>query len=453
MTIVLMPIEVVNRELPSKVFLATLLANRGVSSLVGRDSEVLTAGRRVASHGVLFRNSCGDERERRENLRFVAKGIKIVAQDEEAGITWSNFEGFFDVRGMEFAGELDSFFSWSRREHDFLTSMLPGSAEKLLLTGGMRAGLWGEPGAHFYETQTNALENQFGPYVLFSTNFGSANPLRGHKKHVAALQKLSHSDERMEAYRRNRDYQTTLIESFIVGAKSVLENTKYRIVIRPGVGESEKFWRRQFHDNPRVTVTRMGEVSPWLLGASAVVQNSSTAGVESVLLGTPTIQLDLDDSVSDGFLVKEMGLRLNSGSEIGHLLNRNLEIQSATAASASIWRNNLTGAGSLSPFIDIANRLEELVSQSLPEATVARFRASLYDSWPRLVSDLVKSTRHLLWGHPSWVKKIGLTASRVREDAQRASLVLGIEMPRISRVGTHSFLFHARKRSPETVAA
>lgn len=441
--IILFPVEVVNRELASKVVLATELANRGVSSLVGNDAEVNKVAHRMQGNAVWFRISVGGKQKRAEVEKLAKQGIRIVAQDEEAGITFENFSQFFGLRSLDHVELLDRFFTWSLREQSSIVSSFPNTADRIVPTGGLRTALWGSAGRIFYKNDAAEIKNNYGAFVLVSTNFGRANPTMGFEKKLARVRK-----DKRDRYPDPEDYiagarhQERLISEFTRAVKGITEKTSLSVVLRPGVGENESFWRRKFAQNSRVTVCRDKAVTPWLLASEYLVQNSSAVGVEAVCLGVPTIQLSSDVSFTDPMpLLQNIGLRITDGDEVaGHILEDSV-LTAATESSGRWWRTELLDAPeSLSSIGKVATELAGLLADTR-NGTVAKYRFLLSATWVRSITDFARVLAHRVSENPSWVKKNGLSPRRIRHTVENACRVMNVRRPRVKRVGFRTFLF------------
>ena len=92
---VFLPIEITQREYVSKLLLALELIKKGMPVIIGHKGPVLKLALESKEPGIFFNKgtSAGGLEHTHELLK--QKNFGFVAQDEEAGVIFDNFEDFY----------------------------------------------------------------------------------------------------------------------------------------------------------------------------------------------------------------------------------------------------------------------------------------------------------------------------------------------------------------------
>src|SRR6056300_112768 len=119
---VFLPIEIVQREYIGKLLLSFKLLEKGMPVVIGHKSPVINLALKASEPGIFFYKStmAGGMEEISSKLR--EKKFAIMAQDEETGIIFNDYEDFFKNRpSINALEQLDCFFTWGEEEYSFLT--------------------------------------------------------------------------------------------------------------------------------------------------------------------------------------------------------------------------------------------------------------------------------------------------------------------------------------------
>ena len=119
---VFIPIEIMRREYISKLLLSIELLKKGMPVIIGHKSPVIDLALKTKEPGILFYKSMMSGQKKKIFKKLKEKNFGIVAQDEEAGIVYQNFEDFYNFRhSLKYIDKLDLFFTWGKDEYNFLT--------------------------------------------------------------------------------------------------------------------------------------------------------------------------------------------------------------------------------------------------------------------------------------------------------------------------------------------
>lgn len=288
---VFFPIEVQNRELISKLFLAVDLALKGAPVFLGHKQEIYSLAVQSKIPGILFNKSVGKKNNHwlYETLR--GGGSLIMAQDEESGIVFGNYSDFYSRRrSLDDIPFLDHWFCWGNQEYDFLRELHKEADVNLTVSGSPRTVLWGKYGKVFWRNEIESIQAKTRPYALvISNNVLSNSHLPDNLLFLNA--RNTQGSERIGTVSIGEKIEfekncTRLISECI---EILLRKTNLDIVIRPHPAESPSFWINKFRGNSRVMTVTKDSISPWILSSEVVIHNGSTAAIESYYADKPLL--------------------------------------------------------------------------------------------------------------------------------------------------------------------
>ena len=318
---IFLPMEVFAREYLGKLALSVELLRNDFEVVIGHNHLVRSLAL-DSKKGSIFYEIKGESSANMPHLLALKKkGICIVGQDEEAGISYSNFTDFIKFRPeVNNIDKFDSFFLWGEDDLSFYRTKSQNS--QLLATGSPRSIFWGNFGRIFYESRKFQDERIVGNYLLLITNLGVKNPL-GSLKDSKRFSELSGYPDSYQKYMKERgDWENHAYKNVVRIVKTILALTSYRIVLRPHPAENMSNWEKEFQGEPRVLISKLDNSIPVILGAEHVLHSGSTTGLESLLCNKSTISYnkiignDLFEMVSDRFSISP-----ESVSQLVELLN------------------------------------------------------------------------------------------------------------------------------------
>ena len=328
---VYLPMEIYNREYAGKLALASELLKHDVEIIIGYNlgvrSKVLTDGSQEGAADdlgeAIYYEIKGQSIRGMEHLNlFSESGITIVGQDEEAGISYANFEDFITLRPETQGLDLfDAYFAYG--EQDFKKYSLGGNGSKVHLTGSPRLSFWGEPGREFYENEILEAQNRFGEFVLIASNTTFQNRIISRRQMNKIPVSMGYPKEYKRIQLKKRaNWEKEAFQITVNAVQEILESTNLNILIRPHPVEDQQVWLERFSHSERVFVEKNGPITPLILAAKYVIHAGSTAGLESLMCETPTISL-VGMISTDWFtmLPDKYSRQPSSMKELGSLLN------------------------------------------------------------------------------------------------------------------------------------
>ena len=232
--------------------------------------------------------------------KVLEKSGAVVVSDEEGfnNITESNSYTWSTRLDLEAASAIQLYACWGNIDFHFF-SQFADLQPKLKILGNCRSDLLGVYGKNFYSSLSSSLDNVFGPFVLCVDNFcvehrdGAYIPPRFNKSEQENQRAQDEFSMRMLDQKNRRDFFAELIR------QSALNNPNLNYVIRPHPCADDRWWSTKFWDLRNVYIVYKYSVDPWLHSAKALLSMGCTTSLQSIIAGTPVIELVSDSLSSD----------------------------------------------------------------------------------------------------------------------------------------------------------
>jgi len=390
------PIETKVRELQGKLLLAAVAAEAGLRTIVGHKDEVFSIARK-GPRGHIFnfglsRNFAAMSR------RYRQLGHKVVSIDEEGLVTLRD-ELYVRYRvSPETLRELEMFFCWGEKQAALVREQAADAGCKVLVTGNPRFDMFRPEFRSLMKSEVESIRNKYGSYILVNTNFGSSNHVQGKSYSLSQLTKKGWmGTPEDESYHCGRiGFQETIIQHFkttlpILGRKFPDLN----VIVRPHPSESHALWREAAALCENVHVVHEGTVTPWIMGAEAIIHNGCTTAIEAFLLGIPAIAYrPLKDNKYETRLPNELSVQ---AGDVGELVEAVRHLRQPGAcpeaeAGRELLARYLQG-------VEGALASDRIVAHLLSASSGFRYSAWRSNvNWLRLVAENVRIKR--------WIKQL-----------------------------------------------
>lgn len=287
-------IEILLRELDSRLLLAVLAAGRGHQVVLGDTSSLEIAAKNGALHpGVLLTKSLTpSEKKLVRHKIFLNQSILITSIDEESGLAhYLDFDTFTKQRySADSLEQASAAFCWGYEDSTALKRAFPDASDKVFITGSPRVDLW-RPRFRDYWGEPLGLPPR--PFLLVSANFATGNGIERIHKIVERLIGQGNFSRDAEEFRRYLGFaaeQWRIIAAFVEAIRHLSESSPdFDIVLRPHPGEEVEAWNVFLHGLPNVHVIREGGITSWGNHAFAVMHNGCTTAFEATIAGKPVI--------------------------------------------------------------------------------------------------------------------------------------------------------------------
>ena len=286
----ILPAEILTRELDARILQAQLAVARGWKVVVGSKAQINRSIWRFP-RGVYL---CQTLTSKRVTMLGYLKrlGFRNVGWCEE-GLVYPGSEVYLKRRVATQTLELiDGLVAWGENSRKDLNVKAEPVGLQALALGNPRLDLLRPKFHQLYRAEADRLRRDHGDFILFNSNFASANPapqvlVRGAGQGAAARRAdpalALHYDKYLQ-YRR--DLFAAFQQVVPVLAKHFTNN---KIVVRPHPAENMDAWRQIAEPYDNVEIIREGAVMPWLLTARAIFHNGCTTAVEGALMGKAPI--------------------------------------------------------------------------------------------------------------------------------------------------------------------
>lgn len=281
-----LPIEIKNREFMAKVICAFKLADAGYKIIVGKSTEVeklCMMGPKgvyigtsiVKQHRILFEKLQRNQQQ-------------IVAVDEE-GLVYYNKEHFVKHRVDEKTiNQIDAFFTWGEHHRQLVKSKCPQYMDKIFSVGNIRMELLKRKYRMLFKTEADILREKHGKYILLNTNFAAYNHYKNSETYKNDVKSFIEVGEKEQKLVNDKiEHQRITFDEFASLAKKIKTMLPdYKVVVRPHPSENRNRWLEKLQGTD-VEVIHEGNVIPWIMSASCVIQQNCTTAIEAVCVETP----------------------------------------------------------------------------------------------------------------------------------------------------------------------
>ena len=323
----ILPVEIKVRELDAKLWLAAAGLQRGYGVVLGSIRQVERYEDRLPS-GIYFAKDISPARQ--EQLRRLkGRHRAIVCQDEETTIANGSYEVFFDQRVSTDSLDLTRFFfCWGPSDSEVLKGLYPSDRDKIVSTGSLRVDLWRPELRDYYAASVRSIRAAHGDYILIASNF-LANDISPEEQVIDIGKKLGtlRDDRAVDRLARELAFGRDLFEHFKEAPRILAEAfPETAVIIRPHPIENPAAWQEAVRGLPNASVIFEGTITPWLLGARAVLHNSCTSAVESALLDRPVISyMPITSSEFDFQVANAVGQPARNAAELVEAAGKALE--------------------------------------------------------------------------------------------------------------------------------
>lgn len=423
---VYLPMETFSREYLGKLSLALELAKIGHEVLIGSTHTIRSLSEGATENAVYYeiKGESGISSPHLSKLR--QKKILTVLQDEEAGISYLNYEDFVKLRPELFGlNHFNKIFAWGNVDYEFMSAE---SVDKTIeLTGSPRAVFWGSFGEAFYREITESLRAVHGEYILLITNFAWQNSLKSNRQEQKYFEESNYDSEFYSSYRRRLKWEHLAYIKTLDLIRSIIENTNYKIILRPHPSERSDVWMKAFPNESRLMIHKEGDVTPAILGASHTLHAGSTVGIEALLHKQSTISYQsLINFVDFPMTANKYSAGANSLEALIAMLGSGL-VYGAKEGFSSFINQRISSLQTCEPIKVQAEAISELKSSIEP---------GFVEDQPVLPSDrnnfMLRVKNRLLYGKSAYEslslhKRPEITLEKIESDSKKVSGILGHE--------------------------
>lgn len=279
MSAVALPIETKARELHGKLWLGLHLLERGHDIVLGPSWEVDVTLHKTQPDAYISQGPSDSKIDRFTELRQA--GIRVYGLPPESGIG-SSIEQIVTNK-KQIVNHIDGFLCWGQKYKEALSKHYDNT-DNIYLTGNPRFDLRYRRFRALYNKRAENLRTKHGKFILVNTNFGRANAFDQNQM-FGQLERLYDGVE-IENFRHQKRTFYLFLEAILHFSDSLDE---VNIIIRPHPGENHDAYSQAFDPFENIKVIYSGDARTWITAAEIVLHHDCTTGIESVLIGTPTV--------------------------------------------------------------------------------------------------------------------------------------------------------------------
>ena len=316
-----LPIEIIARELDSKLLLAYKALDKGYSVVVGTKGAVKKIARDYGSGIYFYKDHSPLSSLLLQELH--AAGLKIAVLDEE-GLVWPSSKVYTKRIDESVLRISQAIFAWGQKQYDVLTNIMEGHKAKIHIVGNPRFDILHSKYRPFLKDQSkhHLLLMEEG-YVLINSNFtpGNWNPLMyGTPSYVEHLlnRGFIHNDVDFSYYTKVSEYTAKLLDVYVSLLQKLSKSfPNTRFVMRPHPDENQERWHKIFASNHNVIVENSGSAIYWIMGAKALIYTGCTTGIEAWAMNKPTLRFNpFPESEFEPYLPNKFGKTIKTEKEM-----------------------------------------------------------------------------------------------------------------------------------------
>ncbi len=285
-------IEVLAREIESRLLLGLTAVERGHDVLVG-DLRALLSHRKWLPPGVFHDKSLTPSSSKIALHKSLAEcGFVVTSQDEEHGLLQPDYVEHAKSRFSDVTlSTATASFMWGEHDSQGLASEYPQHASRIIATGSPRADLWRPSAQAFYDNTILGGIDAGRPLVVIAAHgFGllSVNRFWDELRNLRA--NYLHGDDDVTEWQLYADAASGIqnLGGFVRMVRlAALRFPDVQFVLRPHPSSADGAWEALLDASPNLAVRRDGTISSWLRKASLVIHDSSTVGLEAAAAGVP----------------------------------------------------------------------------------------------------------------------------------------------------------------------
>ena len=237
------PIEVKDRELHGKIFLAAMAANRGFDVIVGPKNELNQLIKFMPAGVYLGLGAFENFKEQFKELK--ALGFTVVINEEEGLVTYRG-SMYIDMRVS--AGTLryvDHMFAWGEGNRHLLCQSFKEQSDKFVVSGNPRFDILRQDRESIFAHEISDIKATYGNYILICTSFSSINHFDKKLDYLSELirKRTLRTSESIDNFKRYTKVRVRTLEEFL-SAIPKLANAfpKTNFVIRPHPSENKDIY-------------------------------------------------------------------------------------------------------------------------------------------------------------------------------------------------------------------
>lgn len=285
------PIEVKNRELVARVYLAVKISLKGASVVIGNTTALLRRQNIMQKGIYVFKSIQPHQFEVIKN--FKKKNFKIVSFDEEGLMffTAENYVRRFVDKNLDL---VDIFFSWGQREKEALISKFKKYENIIKIVGNPRLDILKHPLSKIFKNDVSDLKKKHGEFILLTTKFARNNPIRrGWRTFYIGQKSVGYitSPHNREYAILSQYHEKKNLKAFLKFIKNFSKQfPDKKLIVRMHPAEDHTIWFKNLSHLKNIVLSYDNiSTNAYILASKFVIQSNCTTSIEAFLLNKLSI--------------------------------------------------------------------------------------------------------------------------------------------------------------------
>lgn len=323
--VIYLPIELKARELFPYLLLALTLIKSDAIVHIGGYNEVLSyiKNKRQKNGALLLKG--GMRGEKLKHIKKKLDGVCIFDQEITPIVECRD-----EIRKRVPKSSLkyiDKIFYLGEFHRGIAREEIPCSPMRpeLSVVGWPKLDLYADFAKPLWSKKLETIKGKHGDYLLFSSDFGCIS-LSNKKEILRKIEIGLECEEEISLPSLEYDLNKR-IENFnrcLALLREVDNDPRYpRVIVRPHPGEPKSVWHNNLRHFKKTFVEMDSEITPWILGAKAVLHRGCTSALQAQFAGVPTGCIMTAADGTEHLISCKLSHSVTKASDILELIKKN----------------------------------------------------------------------------------------------------------------------------------
>ncbi|WP_440910952.1 surface carbohydrate biosynthesis protein [Candidatus Pelagibacter sp.] len=283
--IFLLPIEIKDREIFSKVFLSYKLLENGHKIIIGSQRDIPQNISKISNCFWFDKNTFISKINKNFDMKYVNKNY-IGMLDEEGPLAFFNSTSR-EIRYPKAISKFyDYFFVWGKEDQKKIKYL----NKRISILGHPKYDLLKKPYVHLWDSKVKLIKKKYNDFVLFNSSFKSRPSKANYRKSIITLRdnlpnkkNLKKSLKILDLVFKNeeKNYKETI--KLLKELAGIYKSTNF--IFRPHPNESINVVKKKFGKIPKnLKIIYQGSVTPWIISSKVVMHSGCTTALEAAVL-------------------------------------------------------------------------------------------------------------------------------------------------------------------------
>ena len=308
-----LPIEILVRELNSKIFLSLKASLKGYRVYLGTKKgidRILEEKIKNRRSGIYFYKS-----QIVKNRKYIQKIKKtcesFIVLDEELGMGAYDIEVSLKERAV-FPEDTKKFFLVGKKMLSNIKKYSPKFYNISKVTGWLKYELYKKKNIKIFKKDATEIKKKYGSFYLFSSNFGTLSA-DGLNYRIKAGQVKKSNTKRIMHFKKSIKTFQLIKDEFNSKSKNI------NIVIRPHPSDAfHSDWYKNINQSSNLKIAFDNDIVPWIIASKGLIHRGCSTAVDAVLLNKPTFYLKSKRkfSTNENTILSRISHKINSLNDI-----------------------------------------------------------------------------------------------------------------------------------------